>query len=52
MDGTIPAAIGQWLMDMGGTLLAWPGTFGYGILTGWFGPRIVQWIAKKMPRGK
>lgn len=52
MDGTIPTAIGQWALDATTTLLAYPGPFGWGVLSGVFGPAAVRWIGKKLPGKK
>lgn len=45
MDGTIPIAIGQWLLDSATTLLAYPGPYGWGIITMASAPPAIRWLA-------
>ncbi len=45
MDGTIPMAVGQWLMDTATTLLAYPGPYGWGIITMAGAPTLIRWVA-------
>jgi len=52
MDGTIPTAVGQWAMDTVSVLLAWPGAYGWGIITGVVGPGAVRWVGKRLPGKK
>jgi hypothetical protein len=48
MDGTIPMAAGQWILETATNVLAWPGLFGWGAVTGYAGPRALMWVAKKV----
>lgn len=52
MDGTIPTALGQWAVDTAQLLLAYPGTYGWGVITGIFGPTALRWIGRKLPAAR
>lgn len=48
-------AVGQWLMETATTLLAWPGPYGWGIITMASAPQVIRWasnlpLIRKRPR--